>query len=960
MDPLCDDLRLARSAYDALPFFSVLLQPIPRSKGPPELRVLAANANACTAAECPRDELVGRVVGDLPRLAWLANLAAQVGEVVRLGTPVEFDDLFIPQAEGVERSGFYDIEMIAVDGAVLVNCFDDSRRHAQVMALERSEQRFRELGEHMSDIVVDLDADGVVQWASASLLRLLGWRPDGVVGARAEDLVVAADRGRALALRERIVAGEDVVGEQLRLPSASGDPRWFSVTVRPVRDAVGTVVSAVAAVSDVEREVVLQRALAALSLANSAIVRAEDEQELLDSRCDIAVSGAGYLFSWYARAVDDSEKHITKVAWTDAHHDYLDDLALSWADNEVGRGPAGSCLRTGEPQIIHDLTSAGHFRRWRPSAVGHGFRSAIGLPVRVDGVVDGAFLVYAGEPRAFNDEAVAILTDMAGQLALGLGRLRSAKALAAAHTEALLLRSAIDQAGDTIMLSDTRPRITYVNPAASRSTGYELDELMGRNPGVLKSGLHDAAFYDRMWARLNSGRPWSGVLVNRRKSGELYEEDTAISPVRDAAGSVVAFVAVKRDMADGLGPVASRGRSDREVVAGLMREVRPADNVHATAAALCQAVRRLDDIDGAMIILQHQGGAIVPVAMAGITLPGQAVGLPITDPGAEAMVQMTAAAPWWMDLRDPTGPASMSPDLAEAMRGVGHTALGNAPIRWEGRLLGVLAVATSSPTAAAWMPGRLALLEEIGSFAGVLLGAQAARHQHIEDLRGEILDVIDNQRFHTVFEPVVELVSGTTVGFEALTRFDDGASPDQRFGDAVVAGLESELEGACARLAIESAKDLPEGAWLSVNFSPGALLDGRAANAVRQAQRPVVIEITEHTAIENYRAVRKAIDECGAVRVAVDDAGAGFASLRHILELEPDIIKLDIALVRDIDTDPARQALAAGLRHFAALTGTTLIAEGVETLGQAATIRHLGVEFAQGHLFTPVAAFPAR
>jgi EAL domain-containing protein (putative c-di-GMP-specific phosphodiesterase class I) len=106
--------------------------------------------------------------------------------------------------------------------------------------------------------------------------------------------------------------------------------------------------------------------------------------------------------------------------------------------------------------------------------------------------------------------------------------------------------------------------------------------------------------------------------------------------------------------------------------------------------------------------------------------------------------------------------------------------------------------------------------------------------------------------------------------------------------------------------------------------------------------------------------VRKAIDECGAVRVAVDDAGAGFASLRHILELEPDIIKLDIALVRDIDTDPARQALAAGLRHFAALTGTTLIAEGVETPGQAETIRQLGVEFAQGHLFTPAAAYPAR
>ena len=138
---------------------------------------------------------------------------------------------------------------------------------------------------------------------------------------------------------------------------------------------------------------------------------------------------------------------------------------------------------------------------------------------------------------------------------------------------------------------------------------------------------------------------------------------------------------------------------------------------------------------------------------------------------------------------------------------------------------------------------------------------------------------------------------------------------------------------------------------MAVNFSPAAVIDGSAASVVRDAKRSVVIEITEHNEIDNYPAVRHAIEGCGDVRIAVDDAGAGFASLRHILELQPDIIKLDLALVRDIDSDPARQALAAGLRHFAALTGTTLIAEGVETLAEAMTVRHLGVELAQGFLF---------
>jgi EAL domain-containing protein (putative c-di-GMP-specific phosphodiesterase class I) len=83
----------------------------------------------------------------------------------------------------------------------------------------------------------------------------------------------------------------------------------------------------------------------------------------------------------------------------------------------------------------------------------------------------------------------------------------------------------------------------------------------------------------------------------------------------------------------------------------------------------------------------------------------------------------------------------------------------------------------------------------------------------------------------------------------------------------------------------------------------------------------------------------------------VDDAGAGYASLRHILELEPDFVKLDIGLVHHIDTDPARQALAAGLHHYAEETGTTLIAEGVESLEERAVIERLGIRLGQGYLF---------
>jgi EAL domain-containing protein (putative c-di-GMP-specific phosphodiesterase class I) len=156
------------------------------------------------------------------------------------------------------------------------------------------------------------------------------------------------------------------------------------------------------------------------------------------------------------------------------------------------------------------------------------------------------------------------------------------------------------------------------------------------------------------------------------------------------------------------------------------------------------------------------------------------------------------------------------------------------------------------------------------------------------------------------------------------------------------------LESLCARVALDAATELPKDIWLSLNFSAAALIDGHAAEVVAGSRRHLVIEITEHQQIKNYAAIRRALNDIGHCQVAVDDAGAGYTSLSHILELHPDFVKLDISLVRDIDTNPARQAMIAGMCHFAAQSGTTLIAEGIETETEAKMLRELGVPLGEG------------
>jgi EAL domain-containing protein (putative c-di-GMP-specific phosphodiesterase class I) len=121
--------------------------------------------------------------------------------------------------------------------------------------------------------------------------------------------------------------------------------------------------------------------------------------------------------------------------------------------------------------------------------------------------------------------------------------------------------------------------------------------------------------------------------------------------------------------------------------------------------------------------------------------------------------------------------------------------------------------------------------------------------------------------------------------------------------------------------------------------------------ALAGMRRQVVLELTEHVPIGDYTELRAAIENIGPVQVAVDDAGAGYASLRHILELRPSFAKLDISLVRGINRDELRQAMAAGIQYYALRTGCRLIAEGVETVEEANTLLALGVDLAQGYLF---------
>jgi PAS domain S-box-containing protein len=349
----------------------------------------------------------------------------------------------------------------------------------------------------------------------------------------------------------------------------------------------------------------------------------------------------------------------------------------------------------------------------------------------------------------------------------------------------------------------------------------------------------------------------------------------------------------------------------------------------------------------------------------GVLMHDRAGELVASNPAAQSLLglaadQLTGRAaldPRWRRVLPDGGSwdASNSPTMVTLRTGVEQrdkivgVQTGDGPLRW-------LSVNT------AVVPDPSGSVEFVVSSMNDVTDRQTAAlaaDQERRDRRARIQQVLDDGGPTMVFQPIVELATGKPVGAEALARFPVQPSrpPDQWFADAADVGLGVELELSAVRTALSRLDAMPADVYLSLNAGPQTVASPALHQLLRSAPADrVVLELTEHTGVADYTALTDALEalRCRGVRLAVDDAGAGFSSLQHILNLKPDIIKLDRGLIENIDTDPARRALAGSLMAFANEIGAQVIAEGIETPREQTVLRRLGVRYGQGfHLGRP-------
>ncbi len=241
------------------------------------------------------------------------------------------------------------------------------------------------------------------------------------------------------------------------------------------------------------------------------------------------------------------------------------------------------------------------------------------------------------------------------------------------------------------------------------------------------------------------------------------------------------------------------------------------------------------------------------------------------------------------------------------------------------------------------------------SMLGELIMHDLDKQRSQERLHADIMQLVETERVDVAYQPMMDLHDGRCIGIEALARFPHPfGAPDVTLTAAQTVGLRLELERLAIRQAWKVIPSLGPEQFLALNVSPDALVElARRANLRSDLPLPqLVVEITEHSAVESYAALHRELAPLRhqGLRIAVDDAGAGYASLRHVLELQPDFIKVDRSLIHGIADDHARRVAVSAFLSLALDLGSTVVAEGVERPADLSAVRDLGLHAVQGYL----------
>lgn len=539
-----------------------------------------------------------------------------------------------------------------------------------------------------------------------------------------------------------------------------------------------------------------------------------------------------------------------------------------------------------------------------------------------------------------------------------------------ANARLMKLSHAVEQNPNSIVITDLNARIEYANPAFLQSTGYTLDEVIGKNPRVLQTGKTPAHVYQEMWAQLNAGELWRGEFINRRKDGTEYIEMALISPVKKPDGTIVNYLAIKED-------VTEKKKAEERIqklahfdpLTDLPNRVYLGERVEHTLsfvqrAGIPMAVMFLD-LDHFKVIndtLGHSIGDEVLVHVAGqfksIIRDEDTVARLGGDefvfvfPGASAK-QATQVAQKLLAAVTSTYVAG-SHELAIT------GSIGIAMYPDDGIDFETLSRNADSAMYRAKKNGR-------NNFCFFAHEMQANSLRSLQ-LSNALRQALAREQLSLHFQPQITLADGRLAGVEALLRWQHPEwgmiSPAEFIPIAEENGIITAIGEWVLRSALTQLKQ-----WVDLGLAVNCVavnlsaIQFRNADFVQQVSNmleevdlpahSLELELTEGVAMHDPEAAIAIMNELHqrGVKISIDDFGTGYSSLSYLKKFRISKIKIDKSFVQDITTDQEDKAIVEAIIHMSTSLGFRAIAEGVETAEQLAFLREHGCHEVQGYYF---------
>ena len=554
----------------------------------------------------------------------------------------------------------------------------------------------------------------------------------------------------------------------------------------------------------------------------------------------------------------------------------------------------------------------------------------------------------------------------------------AALALRRASQQLDLQQTLLRHTSDAMMLTDANLRILAVNPAFEQVTYFSAADVLGRRPGVLSSGRHGESFYQAMWATIAESCRWQGEIWNRRKNGELYTQQLTICAIRHGnSASPTHYVGIFADVSEQKAQAARiEYMAHHDPLTGLPNRV--ALNLHLEAA-LPQALREerrlavlvidLDNFKTVNDSLGHHAGDKLLCEVARRLQHALAPGDHVMRLGGDEFVVV---------LDNLANEERVVDTVHQLVRTISEPCLVDGCELHTSPSIGIALFPADGDSPEALMRNADTAMYYAKSagrnnyqFFAAPMNAAANKRLHLEN---ELWKALAEQQMVLHYQPQVDLVSGKVVGLEALVRWQHPErgmiAPADFIPVAEETGLILPLGHWVLRTACRQARE-----WLDQGIDLGEIAVNISALQFRQPEfaqsvqaildetglpaSRLELEITESVVMHSADSSVSVLNELKAmgVKLAIDDFGTGYSSLSYLRRFPVDRLKIDHSFVADVESDDDAASLVASIIALGRSLGLNLVAEGVESPGQADFLRNMACERVQGfHFFRPVAA----